>query len=805
MWLYLDIVPYVSSQEEQGRLATMPWTAADFLLDGRYCEREDIAAAVSRLRILTKARMALLVAYRASTLFHTLLLIDDDDEERGQYYQAKLLAGERWRQPESIPLDGLAWDGTEARELLDRLKRHPPFEQIADALQGEIKILHRSRPGSGASVAAPPSASIHLLLFESRLNPPMSTLGPALDELHLMVSGSAAVVVHGNLKAEEIIDQALVRNSHPHDADDHPQGPLFDSGELNQVASSLLKKAIDLTGSRLGNVYLADRDGTHLQLIAYERNAKPRWKIEIEDRKSVVSWVFRRNRPMVINSIPDFLRDRPDGFIDVAGDLGTPLRELAVPIIQYFSAEGQDKVIGVINVEKFTEEDGHTNEVYSYRDVTVLRSVAQRIAMKRASSLVDQASVTLAGLMKRSTSAAEWRDDAPRDLDQQLPADAMVAKEIVVEALRGVHSLTQSFSASVRLLSPDRKFLVRFAAFPPERMDDPPMEIDIEDRESVTAWVAREGETCDLKNVRNREEFRRYLNLNKCYDAKRDTTAELCVPIVVNGRVVGVMNLESRIRDAYTDSVGIASAVAEQVGLAIQYARRFHEQAVLSMSTATTANVHELGKLSDRLRGTAESHDGPVADTLLGAAEDILRFSRSGADLQDLPPVSLKTLTEEVLDELRVTSVFEIYEQPPPSMVYTGADALTVRGALIALIDNANRKGDDDPGCGISWRTTLIGGKEYGTLLIANRIRMDLDPADLKDLFRRPLRGPHSSRVKLGAFTAGALIRSLGGDVFVEHSKRPYFIVGVDLPIDLCIEIDQPQEEADVSVSGIGR
>jgi hypothetical protein len=126
-------------------------------------------------------------------------------------------------------------------------------------------------------------------------------------------------------------------------------------------------------------------------------------------------------------------------------------------------------------------------------------------------------------------------------------------------------------------------------------------------------------------------------------------------------------------------------------------------------------------------------------------------------------------------------------------MVYTGADALTVRGALLALIDNANRKSDDDPECGIAWRTSAIGGKEYGTLLIANRIGVDLHPDDLRNLFRRPLRRQHSSRVKLGAFTAGALIRSLGGDVFIEYSKRPYFIVGVDFPTDLCIEDSQQQ------------
>lgn len=779
----------------RGEAGEPRWTAADFLLDGRYCEREVIAEAVSRIRTITEARRALLVAYRGSTLFHTLLLIADEDEERGRDHQEKLLSGDRWRQPKSVPLDDLAPEGDRQRQLLEELREHPPFEQIAEILRGEMKILHRSRPHSGLSAAAPLPASIHVVLVEPRRRPPENELGPTLDELHVMVNGSAAAVVHGNLKVEEIVDRALGRNDNGAAGQGNGPGDSIDPGELTQFAGALLKKAIDLTGSRLGNVYVPDRDGVHLRLIAYERNAEPRWRIAIDDRKSVVSWVFRRNRPMVINNIPDFLRDRPEGFIDVAGDLGTPQRELAVPIVQHFSTEGHDRVIGVINVEKFKEEEGRVSEVYSYRDITVLRSVAQRIAMKRAASLVDQASVTLAGLMKRSTSASEWREETREEANPSIPADAIAAKDIVVEALGGVHRLTESYSASVRLLSPDRHCLVRFAAFPVERMNDSPEEIDVEDRTSVTAWVAREGAICDLKNVRDRQEFRRYPDLQQWLDVERGTLAELCVPIVVGGRVVGVMNLESRTRDAYTDSVGIAGAVAEQVGLAIQHARRFHEQAVLSMSTATTANVHELGKLSDKLHEKASEQEGDLADDLGEIAEGILHFSRSGADLPDLPPVSLRDLVHKVLEELRLTSVFEIYQEPPESMIYAGADALTVRGALIALIDNANRKSDDDPECGIAWRTSAVGGKEYGTLLIANRIGVDLDPGDLRDLFRRPLRRQHSSRVKLGAFTAGALIRSLGGDVFVEYSKRPYFIVGIDLPLDLCVEDSQLQGE----------
>lgn len=779
------------------RVLNPAWTPADFLLDGRYCEREVIAEEVAQIRAAAHAEQALLIAYRGTTLFHTLLVIADEDTERGADLQDRLLASDyRWRGPEVFPLHELAVPGPRQAELLRRLTLHPPFHQLAEILRGRLEVLHRSRENAGSSPAAPILASIHVVLVNPTRNLSSPDLAARMAELLVMVNGSAAAVVHGNLKAEEITDRALGSNGLGSPPLRPSGGSTFDPGELSHFAKLLLEKAIELTGSRLGNVYLASRDGVHLELIAHERNEDPRDLIEIDDRQSVVSWVYRRKRPMVINSIPDFLRDRPGGFIDVAGALGTPHRELAVPIVEHFSTDGEDRAIGVVNVEKLRGDDQFGGDVYSYRDVTVLRSVAQRIAMKRASSLVDQASATLAGLMKRSTSAAEWRGQAEPSLDDKLPADAVAAQEIVNEALGGVHGLTQSYSTTVRLLSPSRRWLVRFAAFPAGQISESPDAIAVSDKESVGAWVARTGLVCNLKNVKDRSEFRRYPDLKRWLDTKRQTKSELCVPIIVAGRIVGVMNLESRFRDGYHDSVGIAGAVAEQVGLAIQYARRFHEQAVLSMSTATTANVHELGKLSEELHTIVSKEHPRHANSLRSIAHGILRFSRSGAALPDLPPATLWNLVHEALAELHLSQIFTVYQEPPRDWTYAGTDALAVRGALIPLLDNANRRSDpDEPGCGLGWRTSTIGGKEYGTLLIANQIRVDLDPRELTDLYRKPLRREHASRVRLGAFTAGALIRSLGGDVFVEHSKRPYFIVGIDLPVDLCLS-DQTAKEA---------
>lgn len=764
------------------------WTAASFLLHGRYCERNVIADALARLRVETDSRLALLIPYRGDRVFHTLLLLSDVDGRRGARRQETLLDGSTWRPPPGDPLEAYS-DGRIGQDaLLGMLRTHPPFERIAGVLRGDTRVLSRSSEPLTSSVASPIPAAILVILVAPGKQPADADIEASLDELLVMVNGSAAAVVHGNLKAEQNVDAALDgRKVRPSSDDTRILVDLSRSG-LDLFAGELLQEALRLTNSRLGNVYMAARDGEHLKLIAQRRNAKPRKRISIQDQDSVVSWVYRRRRPMVINDLADFRRVHPRRDpLNVAGDYGTPERELAVPIVQHSFSEGSHRVIGVVNVEKLTGgDDADADQVYSYRDVSVLRSVAHRIALRRASRTVDQASATLASLMQKSNSAREWREEelGQGNFDDRLPSDALAARQVILEALGGVYRLTQSYSATVRLLSPDRRWLVRFAAYPPERMDDPNVAIKVDDRRSVTAWVARHGSICDLQHVHDKAERRGFEGLENWIDTERGTKSELGIPIIVGGRVVGVLNLESRFPKGYLGSLGIAVAVGEQVGLAIQYARRFHEQAVISMGSATTANVHELGKLVDRLVDLAEEHDDETAEQLRAIAQGVTECSESGTELSERSPAGLGELVDQVLDDLEMNSYFEVYGAPPLSPTYVGSDALALRCALTALIENAyGNSPSEDRGCVIAWRPTTVGDKEYVTLLIANRIRLDPDPADLRDLFRKPLRRG-SRRVRLGAFTAGALVRSLGGDVFVEHSSPPYFITGIDLPAD---------------------
>jgi GAF domain-containing protein len=749
-----------------------------------------IAEALEELRAESGSRLALLIPYRDGTLFHSLLLLADVNSRRGKKWQTRLLEAERWADQKRSPLDRFAGAEIDESELLWELRRRSPFRSIAGTLRGDMKVVSRYGEGPPVSPATPTPASVHVILAGPE-HPGKPTVEKLLDELMVMVNGSAAAVVNGNLEAERRVDGALDQISRDAARAMQRTNTIDPTvATLKSFAKALLREALELTDSRLGNVYLAHRDAERLELIAHVRNRRPRRFLKIKARgepaRSVVGWVYQRRRPMVINDISEFRRVHPRSkVVDVAGSLGEMQRELAVPIVQH-SLAGTETVIGVVNVEKLRREGGG-DDGYSHRDVAVLRSVAHRIALWRAYSMVQQSSATIAGLMKRSTSVSDWRDEEREDetRNPNLPSDALAAGGIVQEALAGVHRLTRSYSATLRLLSPDCRRITRFAAHPPGRLDDPAREIDVDDRESVVAWVIRNGEPCYLWNVRDRAARRAYPGLDNWTNVGRGTVSELCLPVFIGGRVVGALDLEGRFPHGYVDSLGIAVAVAEQLGLAIQYSRRFHEQEVLSMGAATTANVHELGKLGDRLRTLARKEGRAISGPLSEIAGGIVECSRSGADLPELEPMTTPALVQRVLKDLSLEDVFTVYEEPSSPPVHNGADALALRSALMAIVDNANGYHDKkNPGCEIAWRNTAIGGKPYVTILVRNNVELQPGDEQVAALFRLPLRREGGQRTGLGAFTAGALVRSLGGDVYVARNAEKKFTVGIDLPVD---------------------
>jgi hypothetical protein len=757
-----------------GHARSARWSPADYLLHGRYCEADTIAAALSDIRRETRSMAALLLAFRRRTLFHSLLLIDHEDADSQRLYQERLVR--RQYQPTRGDPPFVRFDPhAHSPEWLAReLAAHPPFSDLGDLMTSPVRVARSGfAPGEPNAAHQLEPASVLLLLFDTQSTERVDRLDDALYDLTCMVNASAPVVVHGNLAAEQDVEQAL-------DYLEEQASGLSVAAPLGKLPQLVLDAALRLTGSSLGNIYFDTREGDELALEAKAMNARPVERIAIDDPDSVVAWVYSRRKPMVINDIRDFTKMHQSGYIDVTGDELYPYAELAVPIVQSSLGAGGGTVVGVINVEKVRPLD---EGYYTYRDLTVLRLTASRLSLWRAHGLLSHFSQSLTQLTRNAVGVSPFARRRPRPDHigpYVVPADAWGAKDVVDQTLNAVYDLTRSHSATVRLLTPDRRALVRFSAFPPARLKDQHGVIEVRDTKSVNAWVARHGRRCYLPNTHKDKPYAQYEGLQGHTEARPKTRSELCLPIFVSGRLVGTLNLESRHLNGYSDTHDLAAAVVEQVGLAIQHARRAEEQTVFSMSIATTANSHELLKEIDKVRQAADGRED-----LVGIAETMKSLIDTEEERRPTKNATTAEIVKQVLSDLHFTHVFATRSEPPFDVRHVGARALMLQIALVELFRNAyDAAYKVSLKCSLQWHATQVGGRSYLTLHIANPIRTRVPESKTNVLFRAPVRYK-GERLHIGAYTAAALIRSLGGDIYVNRNEPPLFIVGVDLPADL--------------------
>ncbi|MCX6030099.1 MAG: PAS domain S-box protein [Chloroflexi bacterium] len=256
--------------------------------------------------------------------------------------------------------------------------------------------------------------------------------------------------------------------------------------------------------------------------------------------------------------------------------------------------------------------------------------------------------------------------------------------------------------------------------------------------EGITGWVAQTGQSVRLDDVRQDARYRAL---------RADIRSELCVPLNVGEKIIGVVNVEATRPNAYTEAdQRVLETVAAQIGIAIQNARLLEEvqrhAAELERRVAErtaqlqTANAdleafsysvsHDLRAplravsgfaqiLANRHRASLNAEGQHYMDNIVQAADrmnrlinDLLAYSRLGRRGLTLRPVSLREIVGQIAGELagraaEIGATLEIADDLP---VVRG-DATLLSQVFTNLLDNAltYRRPDVPPRVAITWQT----------------------------------------------------------------------------------------------------
>jgi hypothetical protein len=237
--------------------------------------------------------------------------------------------------------------------------------------------------------------------------------------------------------------------------------------------------------------------------------------------------------------------------------------------------------------------------------------------------------------------------------------------------------------------------------------------------------------------------------------------------------LIGTINLESEYADAYSGERHFLGAVAEQVRLALVFAQSQYEQSVLSVSARITLNTHELMKCADRIGVIANTADHSQQAEL----RDLERRLRQCTETPDKAnyakhltepwsPTNLRDLITEVAGTRNVLHLIKWARWSTDRQQQLNRPlADTIKLALNEVLYNSFLRASAVPAGYIFITTASVnhGGKQFTVLRISHPLPVPMDPDIVAKVYRVPIE--KSDRDHIGAYLAGAIIRSVGGDM----------------------------------------
>lgn len=291
-------------------------------------------------------------------------------------------------------------------------------------------------------------------------------------------------------------------------------------------------------------------------------------KLKLRVGEGITGWVVQHGVPFLTNDVHTETRIRPAGTNFQAN---THIRSyIAVPL------RSGGAVIGSLNVES------EQPDAFTYEDVDLLEAVAAQIGGPIASARLYQEAQHLARQLARRNEHLTVLNAIARTAVSTLDLERMLALVI--------NQIQQGFGyghVELYLVDDATEELVIAAQAGTLGRNEPGYRQPIDS--GLLGRTVRSGRTVRVDDVLEEPDYVAY-NMS-------ETRSELCVPIVASGRVLAVLNLESREIAAFTDEdVAVLETVADVLASAIENARlyqRAQEAAVLEERSRLARDLHD--------------------------------------------------------------------------------------------------------------------------------------------------------------------------------------------------------------------
>jgi len=276
--------------------------------------------------------------------------------------------------------------------------------------------------------------------------------------------------------------------------------------------------------------------------MARGKNRRSIEGVKIPVGQGVVGWVAKHQRPVIVNDLKKDKRYSPR----IEKQLGLKVRSiLSIPLKQ------RNRLIGVIEAVNRRGKEPFTDD-----DLRLFMALGDHIA-----TALDNARLYREAERRRLEHSVLYKISVA--LSKSLTLD-----QVLEEILKGLKKILPYDAAAIFVLDRKEREIVSHLhkGYEPGKENKLRLKLD----EGVVGWAARRKRGAVVGDTRQDD---RYVN------ARKETRSEIVAPMLIGGKVVGMVNLESNEVDAYQEpDLDLLSTFAAQAAVSIERARLSEEE-----------------------------------------------------------------------------------------------------------------------------------------------------------------------------------------------------------------------------------
>lgn len=335
--------------------------------------------------------------------------------------------------------------------------------------------------------------------------------------------------------------------------------------DVDAVCRLMFERASQLVDTTIFHLGLFDGDDYIIKLWVRDGRLEPPQTFHLEPGVGLVGWMRQTGQPIRVRDFErelDSLPARPAYVSD-----NPPRSALFVPLM------AGETVIGTLSVQSFRRD------AYGESDLRVLSAMANQAAL---------------AIQKARLYAQEQKRVRQLETIGQVASQVSATLELDELFQRVVHLVRENFGYyHVAIFSADReRQAVTFQASASAGAED--VQFDVAWGDGFIGWVVAHEQAVIVNDVEHDTRYR-------CVEALDGTRAELAAPLLLEGELVGVLDVQSDQLAAFgPDDLFIVETLGAQIALAIQEARLYEaERQQAWFSTALLQVVEAISRLSD--------------------------------------------------------------------------------------------------------------------------------------------------------------------------------------------------------------